>query len=57
MTRNCKRCAVAFVVTEVAQERCFQCAREVAELIAKDTERRTRFANSKALEGWRPSAA
>ena len=56
MTRHCKRCAIAFVVVEAKQERCFDCAREVADLIAKDTERRTRFERAKALDGWRPAA-
>ena len=56
MTRKCPRCGLDFVVTEPAQQRDFRCAAEVAELIAKDTERRTRFAWSKPMDGWRPAA-
>lgn len=50
MTRKCRRCGVQFIVHEPQQDRCFQCAREVADLVSIDTKRRTRFRWAKALE-------
>lgn len=41
MHRTCRRCGVEFVVVEARQDHCFQCAHEVARLIADDERRRT----------------
>ena len=56
MTRQCKRCGDRYEVREVVDIHCIRCGVEVANLIAADEKRRTRFQWSKPMDGWRPAA-
>jgi len=47
----CSRCGEHTPRLTISQRHCPPCAREVADLIRRDTERRTRFERAKDLTG------